>query len=632
MKSNEIRARFLKFFEKRGHKIIPSASLVPENDPSVLFNTAGMQPLVPYLLGEEHPMGKRIVDIQKCVRTGDLDDIGDNRHFSFFEMMGNWSLGDYFKEDAIKWSYDFLTSKEEGLGLDPKRLYVTCFEGDENAPKDTESAKIWEYVGIPKNRVYFLGVDDNWWAAGDNGPCGPDTEMFYDMAGGVGDLTQEQFLEAVKKEKVIELWNDVFMEYEKKDGKVIGKLKQKNVDTGAGLERITAVMQGKQTAYDTDLFIQIIKNINFLRGYRGSGPGFDKYSHESDKNYHQIVKAVRVVADHTRASVFMIADGTIPSNKDRGYILRRLIRRAIKFGKINLKLPPHFLFKVSEVLINQYKEFYPELETQRDLIQEEIVKEEHKFSIVVDNGYKELKKIFNRIFGNIDPDDIANGAIIKNNTIKINGKELFNLYQTFGFPIELSQEIMEDWGLVFDKETIKEAKEEFKKHQEKSRTSSAGMFKGGLANHNEKTIKLHTAHHLLLAGLQAVVDKNIKQRGSNITEERLRIDFLCDHKLTDEEKKKAEDWVNDKIARRLDVVRKEMPFSEAESIGAEMEFGAKYADIVSVYFIQDKEGNIASKEFCGGPHVKNTSALGRFKIQKEEAVAQGIRRIKAVLE
>ncbi|HEY4513326.1 MAG TPA: alanine--tRNA ligase [Candidatus Paceibacterota bacterium] len=632
MKSNEIRARFLKFFEKRGHKIIPSASLVPENDPSVLFNTAGMQPLVPYLLGEEHPMGKRIVDIQKCVRTGDLDDIGDNRHFSFFEMMGNWSLGDYFKEDAIKWSYDFLTSKEEGLGLDPKRLYVTCFEGDENAPKDTESAKIWEYVGIPKNRVYFLGVDDNWWAAGDNGPCGPDTEMFYDMAGGVGDLTQEQFLEAVKKEKVIELWNDVFMEYEKKDGKVIGKLKQKNVDTGAGLERITAVMQGKQTAYDTDLFIQIIKNINFLRGYRGSGPGFDKYSHESDKNYHQIVKAVRVVADHTRASVFMIADGTIPSNKDRGYILRRLIRRAIKFGKINLKLPPHFLFKVSEVLINQYKEFYPELETQRDLIQEEIVKEEHKFSIVVDNGYKELKKIFNRIFGNIDPDDIANGAIIKNNTIKINGKELFNLYQTFGFPIELSQEIMEDWGLVFDKETIKEAKEEFKKHQEKSRTSSAGMFKGGLANHNEKTIKLHTAHHLLLAGLQAVVDKNIKQRGSNITEERLRIDFLCDHKLTDEEKKKAEDWVNDKIARRLDVVRKEMPFSEAESIGAEMEFGAKYADIVSVYFIQDKEGNIASKEFCGGPHVKNTSELGRFKIQKEEAVAQGIRRIKAVLE
>ena len=632
MKSNEIRARFLKFFEKRGHKIIPSASLVPENDPSVLFNTAGMQPLVPYLLGEEHPMGKRIVDIQKCVRTGDLDDIGDNRHFSFFEMMGNWSLGDYFKEDAIKWSYDFLTSKEEGLGLDPKRLYVTCFEGDENAPKDTESAKIWEYVGIPKNRVYFLGVDDNWWAAGDNGPCGPDTEMFYDMAGGVGDLTQEQFLEAVKKEKVIELWNDVFMEYEKKDGKVIGKLKQKNVDTGAGLERITAVMQGKQTAYDTDLFIQIIKNINFLRGYRGSGPGFDKYSHESDKNYHQIVKAVRVVADHTRASVFMIADGTIPSNKDRGYILRRLIRRAIKFGKINLKLPPHFLFKVSEVLINQYKEFYPELETQRDLIQEEIVKEEHKFSIVVDNGYKELKKIFNRIFGNIDPDDIANGAIIKNNTIKINGKELFNLYQTFGFPIELSQEIMEDWGLVFDKETIKEAKEEFKKHQEKSRTSSAGMFKGGLANHNEKTIKLHTAHHLLLAGLQAVVDKNIKQRGSNITEERLRIDFLCDHKLTDEEKKKAEDWVNDKIARRLDVVRKEMPFSEAESIGAEMEFGAKYADIVSVYFIQDKEGNIASKEFCGGPHVKNTSELGRFKIKKEEAVAQGIRRIKAVLE
>jgi alanyl-tRNA synthetase len=585
MQSDEIRAKFLKFFEKRGHKIIPSASLVPENDPSVLFNTAGMQPLVPYLLGEPHPMGKRIANIQKCVRTGDLDDIGDNRHLSFFEMMGNGSLGDYFKQDAIKWSYEFLTSKEEGLGLDVGRLYFTCFEGDENAPKDAESAEIWKSLGIPENRIYFLGVDDNWWAAGDNGPCGPDTEMFYDMSGAVGDLTREGFLNAIKKEDVIEIWNDVFMEFEKKDGKVIGKLKQKNVDTGAGLERITAVMQSKQTAYDTDLFEELIQKINDLSELKEQNP--------------ETIKLKRIIADHIRTSVFMLADGVVPSNTDRGYVLRRLLRRAIRCAHA-LTMNNDYESLV-DIIEKKYKVAYPNISENKTKVVTELKKEFDKFIKTLSIGLKELEK-------GIDP---------------------FVLATTYGFPIELTLEESKKRNIEVNLEDFHKKMAE---HQKLSQTASAGMFKGGLANHNEKTIRLHTAHHLLLAGLQTVIDKNIKQRGSNITEERLRIDFLCDHKLTDEEKKKVEDWVNDKIQKGLDVVRKEMPLKEAESIGAEMEFGAKYADVVSVYFIQDKQGNIFSKEFCGGPHVKNTSELSQFKIQKEEAVAQGIRRIKAILQ
>ncbi len=580
MQSDEIRSRFLKFFEARGHKIIPSASLVPENDSSVLFNTAGMQPLVPYLLGQEHPMGKRIVDIQKCVRTGDLDDIGDNRHFSFFQMMGNWSLGDYFKEEAIKWSYEFLTSKEEGLGLDPKRLYVTVFEGDENAPKDTESAEIWKSQGIPEHRIYFLGADDNWWAAGDNGPCGPDTEMFYDMSGTIGDLSKEGFLEAVKKEEVIEIWNDVFMEYEKKDGKVIGKLKQKNVDTGAGLERMTAVMQGKTTAYDTDLFKEIIDSL------RSSAVNKDE-------------KAIRIIADHVRASIFMINDGVLPSNNGRGYVLRRLIRRAVRFVNY-LGLKYGTIDRLADDFINKYKNAYPDLGVNSEHIHRELDKEEIKFQETLERGLKEFEK-------GVDP---------------------FTLATTYGFPIELTEELAKEKGQEID---LDDFKKKMAEHQKLSQTSSAGMFKGGLANHNEKTIRLHTAHHLLLAGLQAIVNPGIKQRGSNITEERLRIDFLCDHKLTDEEKQKVEAWVNDKISKKLNVIRREMPLYEAEKLGAEMEFGAKYPEMVSVYFIEDENGNAISKEFCGGPHVANTGELGVFKIQKEEAVAQGIRRIKATL-
>jgi alanyl-tRNA synthetase len=577
MQSDEIRSKFLKFFEARGHKIIPSASLVPENDPSVLFNTAGMQPLVPYLLGQKHPMGNRIVDVQKCVRTGDLDDIGDNRHFSFFEMMGNWSLGDYFKEDAIKWSHEFLTSKIEGLGLDASRLYVTIFEGDENASFDQESKDIWMSVGIGENRIYALPADDNWWSPGDNGPCGPCSEMFYDVTGKVGDLNKEQFLEAIKKEDVIEIWNDVFMEYEKKDGKVIGKLKQKNVDTGAGLERITAVMQGKQTAYETDILIDVIEKIR-----------------KDSTEYNE--KDARIITDHLRTALFLVSDGVTPSNKDRGYILRRLIRRAtVRLFKLN-KSGNIAITGLLDIFIEKYKNIYPEIDSQKGLI---ILDEIIKFEKTVEAGIKEFEK-------GIDP---------------------FVLFTTYGFPIELTLELAKEKGITVDLEGFHKKMAE---HQKLSQTSSAGMFKGGLADSSEETTKLHTATHLLNAALRIVLGTHVVQKGSNITAERLRFDFTHTEKMTEEEKKRVEEIVNDKIAEKLPVSFMEIPKTEAEKI-ATHSFNEKYGDMVKVYFIGDEKTGYFSREFCGGPHVKNTGELGTFKIQKEEAVAQGIRRIKAVL-
>ena len=585
MQSDEIRSRFLKFFEKRGHAIIPSASLVPENDPSVLFNTAGMQPLAPYLLGQEHPMGKRIVDVQKCVRTQDIDEVGDKTHDTFFEMMGNWSLGDYFKEDAIKWSYEFLTSKEEGLGLDPKRLYVTCFEGNEDSPKDEESARIWKEIFIKNKiegeRIYFRPADKNWWSVGEDGPCGPDTEMFYDLTDKLtGGMTLWEYLKADDGQRIVEIWNDVFMQYVKKDGKIIGQLPSKNVDTGSGLERVVMAVQGKDNIFATDLFSPIMQKVN-------------EFTTSQDE------KAKRIVADHVRTGVFMIGDGVVPSNTHRGYILRRLLRRAVRYADV-LGFKHGSLFWIAQIVIEKYQGIYNELSQNSEVIKNEINKEESKFRQSLENGLKEFEK----------------------------GTDPFILATTYGFPIELTKELAKEKGKTID---IEQFNKKMTEHQKLSQTASAGMFKGGLANHNEKTVKLHTAHHLLLAGLQAIVSLTIKQRGSNITEERLRIDFLCDHKLTDEEKKKVEDWVNDKIKQGLNVVRKEMPLAEAEKLGAEMEFGAKYPSTVSVYFIEDKTGNPISKEFCGGPHIKNTSELGQFKIQKEEAVAQGIRRIKAVL-
>src|SRR3989338_7094191 len=596
LSSNEIRQKFLDFFQKRGHKILPSASLVPENDPSVLFNTAGMQPLVPYLMGQKHPLGNRLVNIQKCVRTQDIDEVGDNTHDTFFEMMGNWSLGDYFKEDAIKWSYEFLTNTDEGLGLDPKRLYVTCFEGDENAPKDTEAFEIWKKY-IPENRIYFMSAKSNWWSVGDNGPCGPDTEMFYDVTyEGLGDLTKEEYIQADEEQKVVEIWNDVFMQYEKRDGKVIGKLSQTNVDTGSGLERIVMAVQGKDNIFDTDLFEKIMSKINELTN-------------------NENTRAKRIVADHIRTSVLMISDSVVPGNSGRGYILRRLLRRAIRFSDV-LEFKhggtESCLRYVAQEVVNKYEDVYENVKLLESKILVEIGKEEKRFRLTLKNGLKEFEK-------GIDP---------------------FILATTYGFPIELTLELAKENSIEID---LADFNTKMAEHQKLSQTASAGMFKGGLANHNEETVKLHTAHHLLLAALQQVLGKSVKQRGSNITEERLRIDFTFDRKMTDEEKQKVEDIVNEKIKAGLSVIRKEMPLTEAEKLGAEMEFGAKYPEIVSVYFIGDDEafitldkgegqgGGIFSIEFCGGPHINNTNELGTFKIQKEEAVSAGVRRIKAIL-
>ncbi len=579
MTANDIRTKFLEFFKNRGHAVVPSASLVPENDPSVLFNTAGMQPLVPYLMGQAHPLGTRLASCQKCVRTGDIEEVGNHKNLTFFEMLGNWSLGDYFKKEAIEWSYTFLTSKDEGLGLDPARLYVTVFEGDENAPRDLEAVEIWKQF-IPENRIYFLPAKNNWWSPGDNGPCGPDTEMFYDVTpAGLGDMTHDEYVIADDRGDVVEIWNDVFMEFEKKDGQVIGKLSQKNVDTGSGLERIAMLMQGKTNVYETDVFAPAMQLI-----------------HSNAQTYDE--RASRIVADHLRSSLFMIADGAFPSNKDRGYIVRRLVRRAAVQSR-KLGIPENLLIDILNTFVAVYGDAYPEIVDPKNV--QAIIEETAKFKKTLEQGLKEFEK----------------------------GTDPFVLATTYGFPIELTEELAFEQGINIDREKFDA---DMLIHQAQSRAGAEQKFKGGLANTNDQTVKLHTAHHLLLAALQKVLGASVKQKGSNITEERLRIDFSFDRKMTDEEKIEAERLVNEWIAADYDVVMKEMSLAEAQQIGAEMEFGAKYGERVSVYFIQDKDGNhVVSKEFCGGPHVTHTGALGVFKIQKEEASSSGVRRIKAVL-
>ncbi len=589
MQSHEIRSRFLAFFKKNGHAIVPSASLVTPDESgatnATLFNTAGMQPFVPFLMGEPHPLGKRLANSQKCLRTIDLDEVGDATHLTFFEMLGNWSLGDYFKKDAITWSWQFLTSKEEGLGLDPHRLYVTVFGGSDSVPRDTEAVEIWKSIGVPEHRIYFKSSKSNWWSAGPNSPAGPSTEMFYDVTGTLGDLSQEEFEKNEDAQKVVEIWNDVFMAYRQENNAVAGELPQKNVDTGAGLERVTMTVQGKNNIYDTDLFASVIEMISKA----ASGWGSD-----------QSLQSARIIADHIRSSVMLIGDGVTPTNKERGYILRRLIRRAVMRAN-KLKLTGETLDQIAVWFIEYYKDVYPVLSEQKERIIQVIKEEEAKFKKTLEQGLREFEK----------------------------GTDPFILFTTYGFPIELTEELAKERGTMIDREAFDQ---KLKEHQDQSRTSSAGTFKGGLANTNPETVKLHTAHHLLLAALQQVLGPSVKQRGSNITEERLRMDFMFDRKMTDEEKAAAEKIVNEKIEAKLDVVRKEMPLTEAQALGAEMEFGAKYPDVVSVYFIQEKDGSHFSKEFCGGPHVSNTGELGHFKIQKEEAVSQGVRRIKAVLE
>lgn len=596
MTAQEIRDRFTRFFEKRGHAILPSASLVPENDPSVLFNTAGMQPLVPYLLGEKHPQGTRLANVQKCVRTVDIDEVGDNTHCTFFEMLGNWSLGDYFKEDAIKWSYEFLTSKEEGLGLDPQRLYVTVFEGDENAPRDEDAAALWRRIfeenKVTGERIYFLGAKSNWWSAGENGPCGPDTEMFYDVTGKwTSGLTKEEYLAADDRQEVVEIWNDVFMEYEKKDGKVIGKLANSNVDTGSGLERVTMVVQGKDNVFDTDIFEGVFARMDSF-GY------IEQYQGTAD-----LKRARRIIADHTRTAVFMAGDGVVPSNKDQGYILRRLVRRGVRLADKYFRKADGLFPALVFAVIEQYKDAYPELEKKREQIQSVIVEEEAKFLKALHKGNREAEQR------------------LKSGTIT--GKDAFELFTTYGFPLEMTEEIARENDVEVDAE---EFEREFVKHKDLSRAGSAGKFKGGLADHGEMSVKYHTATHLLQQALREVLGDHVLQRGSNITAERLRFDFSHSSKMTAEEIKKTEDIVNGKIAEALPVSYRDLPLEEAKKLGAIGLFGEKYGETVRVYQV----GNF-SLEFCGGPHVENTSVLGHFKILKEEASSAGIRRIKAVL-
>ncbi len=620
MKSTEIRKRFIDFFKEQGHAEIPSASLVPENDPSVLFNTAGMQPLVPYLLGEKHPLGTRLVDFQKCVRTSDIDDIGDNTHATFFEMMGNWSLGDYFKKEAIEWSYNLLTDKEKGFGLDPQRLYVTCFEGDENAPKDEESANIWKSIfeknGVTGNRIYFLSAKSNWWSPGDNGPCGPDTEMFYDVTGKLDQgLSHEEYLKADEEQKVVEIWNDVFMEYEKKDGKVVGKLVNKNVDTGSGFERVTMVLQNKDNIFDTDIFSPVIQKIEEFVD--------EKSLNSSDITASDIKKYKRIIADHIRTSVMLVADGVNPSNSDQGYILRRLIRRAVRCAD-RLGLKKGSLFWIADTVIDQYKDVYQNIQQQRETIKVSIDKEEQKFRNTLNDGLKLLDKILN-----------------KSTDSEVTGEILFKMYTTYGFPLENSfdeiNHMRKAKGLEFlDPKARTKLVDEFNdfihKHQDVSKVGSEQKFKGGLGGHGEIETRYHTATHLLHQALRQVLGDLVSQKGSNITAERMRFDFTNPAKMTDDEKSQVEKIVNDKIQASLPVNVVELSREDAEKTGALHFFGDKYGDKVTVYYIGDSIDAAFSKEFCGGPHVKNTNELGKFKIAKEEAVASGIRRIKAVLE
>ena len=589
MKAIEIRNKYLEFFKRHGHAVIPSAPLIPENDPSVLFTTAGMQPLVPYLLGEKHPEGTRLTDFQKCLRTNDIDEVGDNRHLTYFEMLGNWSLGDYFKEESIAMSFEFLTKE---LGIPVEKLSVTCFAGDEDCQRDEVTASCWKKAGIPEDRIYYFGKDDNWWIAGEEGPCGPDTEMFYDTG---KPKCSENCNPSCGCGKYVEIWNNVFMEFFKtKDGKYT-KLKQHNVDTGLGLERMTMLLQGKETPFDTELFKPVMDKLQELAG-------------ENDS-----IESRRIVSEHLRSSMMIIQDGGLPSNVDRGYILRRLIRRMVRHLR-KLQINLNELGELIDLNIDTLKEMYPELHQNSNKIKSVIIEEKDKFEKTLERGEREFNKIVNRM-KNEGKDTIS-------------GQDLFTLYETYGFPPEVTQDLAREAGLKVD---TTEFDKLFKEHQEKSRMGSEQKFKGGLAGTGEQEVRYHTATHLLNAALKVILGKDVHQKGSNITPERMRFDFSCDHKLTDEEKKKVEDLVNEWISRGLDVKCEEMKKDDAIKSGAECMFIEKYPDIVTVYSIGNDRETV-SKELCGGPHVKNTSELGHFKIKKEEASSAGVRRIKAILE
>jgi len=583
MKAKDLKKKYFEFFKGKKHKLISSASLIPEYDPTVLFTTAGMHPLVPYIMGERHPQGKRLVDVQKCIRTGDIGEVGDASHLTFFEMLGNWSFGDYWKKEAIEWSFEFLTSKK-WLNLDENRLYITVFKGDKDAPKDEESVKIWKGLGIPKERIFFLPKEDNWWGpAGSIGPCGPDTEMFYDTE---KEKCSKDCQPGCSCGKYFEIWNDVFIQYNKtKEGNYV-PLKQKTVDTGMGVERTAAMLQKKENVFEIDEFKPIIKKIN-------------ENSKVQDK------RSIRITADHLKASTFILAEKIAPSNLDQGYILRRLIRKSIRHFRLLGIEKENFTSDIAKIVIQIYKDDYPELKQNKDFILEELEKEEKKFKKTLETGLREFNKL------------------IKKGT-KITGKEAFILFSSYGFPLEMTEELAEEKELRINKE---EFEKEFEKHQKLSRAGAEKRFKGGLADSSEETKRLHTATHLLNEALRKVLDDKIVQKGSNITPERLRFDFNFDRKLTVEEIKKIEDLVNKKIKEAIPVEREEMTLEEAKKKNAQGVFEHKYADRVSVYTV----GNF-STEICGGPHVKNTKEIGKFKIIKEESSASGIRRIKAVVE
>jgi len=656
--AKELRKKYLDFFVSKGHKIIPSASLIPENDPTVLFTTAGMHPLVPYLMGEKHPAGRSLVDIQKCIRTSDIDEVGDNRHLTFFEMMGNWSLGDYFKKEVIAWSWEFLTDSK-WLGLDPQRIYVTVYKGEKSkAAKDEDSISIWleqfEKAGMTaevsddkgnwlnKNTRIFLLTEDNWWGpAGESGPCGPCSEMFYDTKPEKGLEKNKNFNQLVDDFRFLEVWNDVFMEFNKTKAREYEPLKQKNVDTGMGVERTITVLNGLANVFGTELFVPLL----------------DKIAELSSKKYQDNERAFRIIADHIKAATMILGDpkAITPSNTDQGYVLRRLIRRAVRYGK-HLDIKGPFTFKIAEIVIDMYKDVYPEVKENKEFIINQLILEEEKFAKTLTDGLKKAKKIletkipitddkFNKIMQTKDKREILRqtlkdlrenhdrksykqfGISLSQKEIKqalITGKEAFDLYQSFGFPRDMMIELAQEENLFVDTVGFRE---ELAKHQEISRLGAEKKFKGGLADEREQTAKLHTATHLLLAALRQILGQNVQQKGSNITAERLRFDFNYDQKMTPEQIKQVEDIVNSKIVENLPVTSQEMTVSEAKKQGAIGVFEHKYGEKVKVYSI----GNF-SQEICGGPHAKKTGDLGHFKIIKEESSSAGIRRIKAVLQ
>ncbi|MFP4329382.1 MAG: alanine--tRNA ligase [Alkalispirochaetaceae bacterium] len=595
MTADELRRKYVDFFTSKGHVEISGASLIPENDPTVLFTTAGMHPLVPYILGQEHPAGSRLVNYQKCIRTGDIEEVGDRSHLTFFEMLGNWSLGDYFKDEAIAMSFEFLTSPE-WLGIPKDKVSVTVFAGDDEVPADEHSASVWESLGIPRERIHFLGRKDNWWGpAGQTGPCGPDSEMFVDT--GIEGSSESR--PGVSDGKWLEIWNDVFMEYNKQPDGSYEKLERRCVDTGMGIERTIAILQGKKSVYDTELFQPIIRAIEKV-----SGKSYEGGEDEKDRS-------IRIIADHVRTATFILGDekSVTPSNVGQGYILRRLIRRAVRHGR-KLGLEEPFLTAPAREVLSIYNGAYPILEQHREIILTELRKEEEKFLTTLQKGEKEFEKLLPNL--------------MKGKTKEIPGRIAFKLYDTYGFPLEITEELASEHGLRVDREGFDKA---FAKHQELSKTESSATFKGGLADHSEQTTKLHTATHLMHQALRDVLGSHVSQKGSNITADRLRFDFSHPEKLSPEELTRVEEIVNEKIREDLPITVDKMSLEEAKQKGALAFFGDRYDEVVKVYSIGE-----FSKEVCGGPHVERTGVLGSFRIVKEQSSSQGVRRIKAVLD